>query len=144
MKTGNVMATHFGKMVREMSVNEHGLDLLGTYIKLINEKVEDGRFKKHAWKLEGDHENSNLLVIQYTGDEIIYNGQAHDNNKKDGKTFVRTKPFVIKTIKQNDPKNPVPAMHKINSEINADCKETGFSNVRNKMQVKQKSRNKCV
>ena len=32
---------------RKVKVNEHGLDLLSTYFKLINVKVEDGRLKRN-------------------------------------------------------------------------------------------------
>lgn len=36
---------------------------------------------------------------------------------------------------ENKVKHPVSLMNKINSEINAPCRGTGFSNVRNKRQV---------
>ena len=42
--------------------------------------------------------------------------------------------FVLKRIRSKEPKNPVAVMNNINAEINAECRETGFSN--NQMQVK--------
>ena len=121
---------------KKVKIKDNGLSLRKIYFKLMNENKEDNRFKKHVWRLEGDHENSNIVLIHYTGDESIFKGQPHGNSKHNKKVFVRTKPSVINKIKDKEPRNPVAVMNKINSEINAECKETGYSNVRNKTQVK--------
>ena len=73
------------------------------YFKLINETEKNNRFEKHAWKLEGEHENSNILLIQYTGDETIYKGHPHGNNKQNKTAFVRTKPSLFKKNKDKEP-----------------------------------------
>ena len=51
------------KWNKKVKVKEHGLNLCKTYFKLLNEKKEDSRFKKHVWRLEGNHENNNILLI---------------------------------------------------------------------------------
>ena len=61
--------------------------------------------------------------------------QPHGNNKKRKNIYVGTKPSVLNKIKDHTGKNPVSVMNKINSKINALCKETGFSNQRNKRPV---------
>ena len=62
MKIGNVMVILFVKMEqKKVKVKEHGLNLCKTYFKLLNEKKEDNRFKKHVWRLEGNHE----IIIFY-------------------------------------------------------------------------------
>ena len=56
------MAIRFGKMApKNVKIKNNGLFMRKIYFKLINENEEDDRFKKHAWRLEGDHENSNIL-----------------------------------------------------------------------------------
>ena len=121
---------------KKVKIKSKGLNLRKIYFKLINENEEDNRFKKYAWRLEGQHENTNVILIQYTGDESIYKGQPHGNSKKNKTTFVRTKTSVFRKIQELEPRNPVAVMNKINAEINADCQNTGYSNVRNKNQVK--------
>ncbi|MCG8048891.1 MAG: Ulp1 family isopeptidase [Candidatus Thiodiazotropha taylori] len=120
---------------KKAKVNGEGLNFAKTYFKLLNQKVEDGRFKKNVFRLDGEHENQNLLLIQYIGDETVFVPQPHGNSKSTGIEYVRTKPSVYNKIKEHTAQNPVSVMNKINSEINAPCKETGFSNIRNKRQI---------
>ena len=119
---------------KKVKVNDQGANLTKIYYKLMNQNSADNRFKKHVFKMEGS-ENHNLILIQYIGDESIFVPQPHGNNKKSKTPYIRTKPSVRNEIKKHPAKNPVSVMNRINSEINAPCKETGFSNLRNKRQV---------
>ena len=119
---------------KKVKVNDEGAYLCKMYYKLMNQNSADERLKKHVFKMEND-ENLNLILIQYIGDETIFVPQPHGNNKKRKNEYVRTKPSVLNKTKDHTAKNPVSVMNKINLKINAPCKETGFSNLRNKRQV---------
>lgn len=107
--------------------NEGSRDLVDKSIKRHNfymhlgtdgrKRLYDKRFRKLVFSLKPPLEDDTYLsVIQYLGDETIFQNQPHGNSKEINKIFLPLKPSLKQSLKTEFDQNELKTAHKVYKE----------------------------